>query len=278
VRLTGPSDEGRGAAFIRVETGMLLGWDEQALLDEVILTPCRAYLPLPDLRVIERPGWMQIITPSFKQGSMNGVSLAILKASEADAVIDATIAEYRRLGVRFRWSVTPLCTPADLGARLERRGLSPTWVVGMAGLTDAAPTVVDPAIRVELVDVARVEEFTDVVARGWQCDPEPFARLNRLAVDHPEYGQRQFIATYAGEPAAAALYMAFARSAYLLGGVVLPEFRGKGLYRALVGARLRDAAERGLSLATSHALEATSAPLLSRMGFVAVCRYRSYES
>jgi GNAT superfamily N-acetyltransferase len=257
---------------------MLPGWDEQALLDEVFLTPCRAYLPLPDLRAIERPGWMQITTPSFKQGSMNGVSLSILDASEADAVIDATIEEYRRLGVRFRWSVTPHCTPLDLSERLARRGLTRTWVVGMARLTSAAPVILDPAIQVEQVDAARVEEFSDVVAHGWQCDREPFARLNRLSVAHPEYGQHLFMASYAGKPAAAAACASFSRSAYLLGGVVLPEFRGKGLYRALVTARLRHATQRGLSLATSHALEDTSAPVLSRMGFVAVRRYPSYQS
>jgi GNAT superfamily N-acetyltransferase len=85
------------------------------------------------------------------------------------------------------------------------------------------------------------------------------------------------MASYDGKPAAVASYMAFARSAYLIGGVVLPEFRGKGLYRALVASRLRDAATRRLSLATSHAMADTSAPLLLRMGFVEVCRYAVYR-
>jgi GNAT superfamily N-acetyltransferase len=54
---------------------------------------------------------------------------------------------------------------------------------------------------------------------------------------------------------------------------VLPRFRGRGLYRALVGARLADARARGIALATAHAREETSAPLLEKMGFETVCRF-----
>ena len=40
------------------------------LLDEVIVTPRRAFPRLPDLQVIERAGWLQIVTPSIKTGSL----------------------------------------------------------------------------------------------------------------------------------------------------------------------------------------------------------------
>jgi predicted GNAT family acetyltransferase len=229
------------------------------------------------LRVIERPGWLQIITPSFREGNMNGVELSVLEPSEADAVIDATIAEYRRLGIAFRWTVTPDCGPADLGARLARRGLSASSGVAMARATLDEPELTDPAIRVEAVGRSRVEEFTRISAQGWRLDPVPFATLHRRIVEHPEAGQRLFLAYHDGQPAATAGYFAFARSAYLVGGVVLPAFRGKGLYRALVAARLRDAAARGLTLATSHANAQTSAPLLARMGFVSVCQYQVFH-
>ena len=41
-------------------------------------------------------------------------------------------------------------------------------------------------------------------------------------------------------------------------------------------ARLRHARARGIPLATSHARESTSAPILERMGFETVCRYPRY--
>jgi len=256
---------------------MLPGWDAAALIEEVLATPRRAFVAMPGLRAVERPGWRQLITPWMKDGGLNGVSLSVLDAGEADAVIDATIAEYRALGVRFRWSVQPGSAPADLGERLQARGLSAQLVVGMARLTrdvcDAAPA------GVEVVEVGRerVDELTSVAARGWGCDPGPFGRMNRASVEHPEAGARLYLASLDGVPAASAATHFFPRSAYLLGGVVLPEARGRGLYRALVNARLRDAAARGTELATTQALDQTSAPLLARMGFVPVCRFPVYH-
>jgi GNAT superfamily N-acetyltransferase len=82
-----------------------------------------------------------------------------------------------------------------------------------------------------------------------------------------------FIARHEGTAAAIGSYVALERSAYLNGGVVLPAFRGRGLYRALVHARLRDAHARGLALATSVARAETSAPILASLGFETVCSF-----
>ena len=255
---------------------MLPGWDAGALLEEVLVPPRRAFVPLPGLRVVERPGWLQLVTPWARDGGLNEVSLSVLGAGEADAVIDATIAEYRSLGVSFRWSVAPGSAPADLGERLAARGLTPRFVVGMARLTRDVPEAASAAIEVVEVGRDRVDEFTRVAALGWDCDPEPLARVNRAGVEQPEAGMHLYLASLEGRPVAAAACKLFRRSAYLLGGVVLPEGRRQGLYRALVNARLRDAAARGIELATSHAYEHTSAPLLARLGFVPVCRFALY--
>ena len=256
---------------------MLPGWDAPALLDEVLACPRRAFVPMPGLRVVERPGWQQLVTPWLKDGGLNGVSLSVMEASEADAVIDATIAEYRALGLRFRWSVPPGSAPGDLAERLAARGLAPQVVVGMARLTEGVPAAVPAAIEVVEVGRERVDEFTRVAARGWECAPEPFGWVNRASVEQPETAVHLYLASLDGVPVATAASHVFARSVYLLGGVVLPQARGRGLYRALVNARLRDAAARGIGLATTQALEQTSAPLLEHMGFVPVCRFPVYH-
>lgn len=67
------------------------------------------------------------------------------------------------------------------------------------------------------------------------------------------------------------------RSIYMMGGVVLPAFRGRGLYRALVDARLALARQRGIELATSLAKSDTSAPILERMGFETYCDLDAYS-
>lgn len=251
---------------------------EEEILHEVIRSPRYAFLPLPDLRQVERHGWFQIITPSFRNGGFNEVALSILDDDEADAVIDATIAEYDSLGIKFRWRVTPDCAPADLGARLARRGLIERPARGMARRTDSVRFEPHPEITVEAVDAASIDAYTHVMATGWAVDPAPLVRLHDIILATPDCRHRLFLARCDGEPAGVAIYVAFPRSAYLLGGVVLPRFRGRGVYRALVEARLADARARGIELATSHAREHSSAPILERMGFVTICRFPVYEN
>ena len=249
------------------------------LFDEVVVVPQRAYPALPDLRVIERPGWLQIVTPSIKTGGLNEVLYSALAPEEADAVLDATIAEYRALGLKFRWNVGPGSAPADLAARLEERGLVVSWGRGMARVLSAseAPHAQRAAtLTTEPVDHTSVDVFTRVMAEGWSLDPSPLAAVHHLAVADPARRQRLFLARWDGEPVAVASYIAFPRSAYLMGAVVLPPHRGRGLYRALVEARLADALDQGIMLATSHARESTSAPILEHLGFSTVCRFPKY--
>jgi GNAT superfamily N-acetyltransferase len=55
----------------------------------------------------------------------------------------------------------------------------------------------------------------------------------------------------------------------LFGGVTLPEYRGRGLYRATVAKRAELARERGYRWLYSDALP-TSRPILERLGFVPI--------
>jgi GNAT superfamily N-acetyltransferase len=62
----------------------------------------------------------------------------------------------------------------------------------------------------------------------------------------------------------------------LYGGAVLPEARGHGVYRALVRARWDDAVARGRPALVTQAGR-MSAPILARLGFVAVARIEVLE-
>jgi ribosomal protein S18 acetylase RimI-like enzyme len=240
------------------------------LLEEVIVTPRRAFPRLPDLQVIERPGWLQIVTPSIKTGGLNEVIYSSLDEHEADSTIDTAIAMYRDLGLKFRWNAGPGSGPADLGDRLERRGLAQSIGRGMARSTESDDKIGD----VVEVDATTVDQFTHVMAAGWSGDATALLALHRHVL--AEARQHLFLAYRDGVPAAAASYVPFPRSAYMIGGVVLPDYRGRGLYRALVQARMAHARARGITLATSHARESTSAPILEKLGFETVCRIPMY--
>jgi GNAT superfamily N-acetyltransferase len=239
---------------------------------EVVVTPRRAYPPYPDLVEIECDGVLQIVTPSSKDGPLNEIIHARLDGDDAaiEAAIDRATGEYISRGLRYRWRVGPTETPADLADRLARRGLKPSPGLGMARSTVCDP-VDDPGIRIVQVDASNVDTYTEVMTAGWSVDIGPFRELHRAVVA----GTRQhlFMAFVDGAPVATGSYVAFARSAYLIGAVTLPDYRGRGLYRALVEARLAHAHAAGLPIATTHARGSSSAPILAKLGFDTVCTF-----
>lgn len=250
------------------------GLSPAELRAELFERPRDGRVAIPGMEVIERPGWWQLVTPSFRDGGLNEVALSILADDEADAVIDRTIADYRARGIRFRWSVFPSARPLDLAARLEARGLRPeeTAAVARETATAAAEIAAPPGVEVRAIDAADIDAFVAVMARGWGVEPGPLLDYHRRAAASD--GHRFYLARVGDGPwAGAAGAVHFERSVFMLGGVVLPEARGAGLYRALVRARLLDAAARGITVATSHAIVGTSAPILARLGFVEVARF-----
>lgn len=241
------------------------GWTTAALIEEAVIATRRAFAPLPDTRVIERPGWLQIITPSLKDGGMNEVLLAVLDEADVERVIDETAAQYA--GIRYRWSLGPDCRPLDLDARLARRGFRREDIRVMVAPTALSVEPPPPGVRVVKVGAAELSAYSAVVAAGWGMAVEPVHAFHQAILrDHAH--RFSFHLAYDGDvPAGAAGACFLARSVFLQGAVVLPRHRGRGLYRALVAARLTEARARGSSLATSHARSHTSAPIAARMGF-----------
>ncbi|TCN35304.1 acetyltransferase (GNAT) family protein [Kribbella orskensis] len=65
--------------------------------------------------------------------------------------------------------------------------------------------------------------------------------------------------------------------ARLWGGAVLEAYRGRGVYRALLAARMTYAAEHGGTMALTQGRITTSSPILQRLGFISYGREHSYR-
>jgi hypothetical protein len=253
-------------------------WTLEEKRREAMRAPIGAHVPRPHVLLVVRDGWCQITSTDERDGSGNEVLESRLAEDEAEAVIDRTMAEYAARGLIFRWVVGPYTTPADMGPRLERRGFVKWAARAMTCdprvLTIAPPS---PGVRVVETGAAEIEAWCRVCEEGWDKGPGTLVRYRAL-LQMPERKHRLFLAYDGDVPAATAAYVAHARSAYLIGGVVLRARRGRGLYRALVRARLADAAARGYTLVTTLAREATSAPILERLGFETACHFTMYAS
>lgn len=108
-----------------------------------------------------------------------------------------------------------------------------------------------------------VGEFERTSAQAWGYPPPSEEDIDRTFAASTA---GHFIGCWRGVPAGAGGYALVGDVARLWGTAVVPEFRGRGVYRALVHARMEDARARGAKLALVHA-RPTSSPILQRLGF-----------
>jgi len=245
-------------------------WTAERKREAAVQAPLARLYVRDDTRIIERPGWYQVVTPSART-YLNEVVLSQMDDDDdVERVIDETIAIYREHGVRMKWRVGPETRPADLGERLRRRGFESIPARAM-GIDTAMSLAADaPGVTVEEVDATTVDGFVKTVLRGWamaQDQVEEEARLHAAVLARVPRMVHFFGAKVDGEWAGTAAVILRDGYGYLVGGQVLEAARARGVYRGLLAARLACLHARGFDYAVTHAHEATSAPILEHLGF-----------
>jgi len=216
--------------------------------------------------------WTAVVWSDFPDADEDGGTAA----DAAVAAQSAWLASPEGRGRELEWKLYSYDRPADLGARLTAAGFTPgppetVLVADAARIAAAAQEAAPPAgVRLEQVgDAAGV----DLVARVHE---EAFgtnaARLRQRLLD--QLGDPELEITLAvagGRPvsAARAEFAAGTDFAGLWGGGTVPEWRGRGIYRALVAHRARRALARGHRYLQVDASE-QSRPVLERLGFTAL--------
>jgi len=173
--------------------------------------------------------------------------------------------------------------PAGLEDELLRRGgrLDETLDVlarSLAELPDLHPC---PGVRLRWTE--DLDTFADAVRLG----AEVFGgtSVDRSALEAEFAGEAEkyrsggggaVVAYLDGRPVGSGGVTVAGRDARLWGGGVLPEARGRGVYRALLAARLEYGMAHGAELALVKGRVQTSAPILRRAGFAAYGVERSY--
>jgi hypothetical protein len=174
-----------------------------------------------------------------------------------------------------RWWVGDLAMPAGAGDELLRLGLAPdadepelTSMALVGPPDDRAP----PGIEVHRVET--VDDYVRAIAidaRSWDTTED--AVVHRLARAREQWpamlaaGRTYvYLARADGEPVGFARAVIVGDAALMNGGTVLSHARGRGVYRALVDARRRDLAERGVTSLVTQAGK-MSRPILERLGF-----------
>jgi ribosomal protein S18 acetylase RimI-like enzyme len=175
------------------------------------------------------------------------------------------------------WQTRAHDEPADLTARLRAAGFAPqdeqTVLIGRTAELATAP-VLPGGIALRWVtaddDMRRIAELQSVVWGGdlsWLGDN----LIGRIAAAPDGIA---IVAAEADGDVVSAGWLAFFQPgedsfARLLGGSTLPQWRGRGIYRALVAARAQRASARSVRYLQVDASD-DSAPILRRLGFRAV--------
>lgn len=205
----------------------------------------------------------------------SGVLWSDLDAVSADAVIAAQVAFFAARSEPFEWKLYSHDQPADLGSRLLAAGLvadeAESLMIGeVTEVLDALRTAEPPAgVSLRAVTtpagvdlVARVHELVF----GTDESERRAALLEQLSAAP---GMTELVVAMAGGQAVCAGRIDFppgTEFAGLWGGGTLPQWRRRGLYRALVRYRAEIAAGRGRSYLTVDASD-QSRPILERVGF-----------
>ncbi|MFE2070864.1 GNAT family N-acetyltransferase [Streptomyces sp. NPDC059467] len=203
-----------------------------------------------------------------------------------DAALDAAIARQRDFfaarGEGVEWKVRGYDVPADLPDRLRAAGFVPkqqnTVVIApVKELAVTSPALPSGVTLRRITDYADLDRIAALETTVWGTDLAWIATYlrGRLAVE-PD-GTEIYAAEAAGELVSAAwlALRAGTRFATLLGGSTLAQWRGKGVYRALVALRATRAAARGVTYLHVDASD-DSAPILKRLGFTAVTTTTPY--
>ena len=261
-------------------------WTPEQKLHAAMRAPNGREIRRDDTVFVERPGWLQLITPSMPRGSgyLNEITWSAVPDADADRVIEEAIATYHQSGHPVKWCVGPWTKPDDFGARLERRGFQ-SWNVMGLGIATSATLPASPGVVVREITAQDLTAYTDCSLRGWGMDldqaPLEIHSHGRAIAQEPRTAHF-FVAETGGEIVGTAGI--FVRPAmpespafgYLVGTQVREQARGRGAYRALVAARLALLASRSVDYAVTHARAETSAPILERLGFETLFESRCY--
>ncbi len=256
---------------------VMVEWTLERKRNACLWGPISPELVRADTQVIERPGWYQTITPSTS-GTCNEVVLSQVEDRDAERVIDETIATYRAHGLPTKWCVGYWTRPEDFGERLARRGFE-SWAVRGMGCSTSLELSAAWDIAVRQVNEQGLERHLAVVMQGWGVPPTELdvwrgTYLARLRAQ--PCVNYYFEALLQDEVVGTASLILRGDSAYLMGAQVLETARGRGVYRALIRARLEFLCARGIEYATTQAREATSAPRLQHLGFETLFESKCY--
>lgn len=202
-----------------------------------------------------------------------GVLWARLDETCADSVIAAEIERFAPASRPWEWKHYSYDLPADLPQRLVAAGFRPEpFEALLAGDLAELSLPVAPPAGVELrpvVDERGIQALVAVHEEVFHEDATAVGAMLRLALDRHPSTVAATVAIAGGRPIAAGRVELHrgTQVASLWGDCTVPDWRGRGVFRSIVGAAAAHATAAGARYLIAEAT-ADSRPVFRRLGFL----------
>jgi GNAT superfamily N-acetyltransferase len=211
---------------------------------------------------------IRILLPHWR-----GVLWSDLDESTADQAIASEIERFAGVG-EFEWKYYSYDTPTDLPDRLRAAGFvaeeTETLLIGDITALPQTGRLPDGVELREVRDEAGVEAMARVNEEGFG---EPAKDgFKRQVLKEIQAGRARMVVAFAGDRPISMGRIEFydgTEFGGLYGGATVPDWRGKGIFRAVVAQRTAWAAEQGYKYLQTDASD-DSRPVLERLGFIPV--------
>jgi GNAT superfamily N-acetyltransferase len=211
---------------------------------------------------------VRILLPHWR-----GVLWSDLDETTADAAIAGEIARFDGLG-EFEWKYYSYDEPADLPDRLVAAGFkaedTETLLIGDVERLPHESELPDGIDLREITDEAGVEAMARVNLEGF--GEQAGEGFRSQVLKEIRAGRTRMAVAFAGErPVSMGRVEFYAGTEFggLFGGATVPEFRGRGIFRAIVAQRVAWATAAGCRYLQTDASD-DSRPILERLGFIPV--------
>lgn len=238
--------------------------------------------PVPEGVTIERDGPLVRILGMDDGGFLTYRDLGGLTGRALDELIARQRELFARRGEQVEWKLHGHDEPADLADRLQAAGFEPqepeTVMIGpVAPLAATMPVLPDHVRLREVTARADLDRIADLTSTVWAADRAWLAAALEREIAADPQSLAVVVAEADGDVVSAGWirYVPGTGFATLWGGSTLPQWRRRGLYRALVTYRARLADARGFTMLQVDA-SADSRPILERMGFIPVTTTTPY--
>ncbi len=228
----------------------------------------RIEIEYPDMRREALPGLVRHIRPA---PGMSFVSYSRLDAADLDAAIQAQVEYFTQNKLRFSWKVLDHDTPPELKSRLVAHGfqLDDSAALMVLDLEHIPAVLYEPlpdSVR-RLTSADQLEQVIDIEEQVWGGKFNWMRLRMGSHLEVPGY-LSIYVAAVENQPACCGwtYYPAGSQFASLWGGSTIPQYRRRGLYTAILAARVQEAVQRGRRYLIVEA-GPESQPIVARHGF-----------